>query len=507
MELTADANISEVSKSFLQYQNGKIPNTFVAGKPPLIFSKRFVVVILMFLSYVNEMIIRNNMNIAVIEMTSNKSISEDNSNITMPAEFDWDPKLIGIIISTIPYGGFFSIIGGFMASKLGGSVTCSISMMICGILTMFHPLSVYHSLNALLICRFLTGIHICFYTVSAADVLSHWVPRPERSTLMAVAFNGVCVGQAIVNPICGFIAHEWGWPMVFYVTGAISSVLSLILFFVVKNHPLQDKHISRKELSYILSGLDHTSTKKINHPYKLILTSLPVWALYSAIFSSSWLVTVLLLCLPQFIKDMTQRNTKDVGLISSIPNFVSIFMSPIAGALLDYWKNNTKISTTRMHKIIIGFVFLSQMGLFVASTFISNMSVLITFFTIIGTLWPFTSLILQIILVSIAPNDTSIISGFLTFWFCFSTVVSRTAIGFMTVEHSREEWNETFILTSVVLLISTLVFAFYGSSEAQSWSVSSSEHENLDQNYEHYSEELIEKRLPKIYLGKVDVMK
>ncbi|KAL6955765.1 hypothetical protein U1Q18_052022, partial [Sarracenia purpurea var. burkii] len=51
-----------------------------------------------------------------------------------------------------------------------------------------------------------------------SQVFSRWFPVKERSTLIAFSFNGTNAGVAIVYPFCGYLAHKWGWPMVFYAT-------------------------------------------------------------------------------------------------------------------------------------------------------------------------------------------------------------------------------------------------------------------------------------------------
>lgn len=44
--------------------------------------------------------------------------------------------------------------------------------------------------------------------------------------------------------------------------------------------------------------------------------------------------------------DVTQKETDEIGNISSIPNIVFIFLFPIDGAIMDYWKNHSKMTMT-----------------------------------------------------------------------------------------------------------------------------------------------------------------
>lgn len=49
-----------------------------------------------------------------------------------------------------------------------------------------------------------------------------------------------------------------------------------------------------------------------------------------------------------FIADVTQKPIEEVGLLSSIPNMVSIVMIPITGTFIDYWQNHSRLEITQV---------------------------------------------------------------------------------------------------------------------------------------------------------------
>lgn len=53
--------------------------------------------------------------------------------------------------------------------------------------------------------------------------------------------------------------------------------------------------------------------------------------------------------------DTTGRNIEEVGLISSIPNLVCMFMVPLAGILMDFWQNNSNLKRTQVNLCFHGF--------------------------------------------------------------------------------------------------------------------------------------------------------
>ncbi|XP_065221904.1 vesicular glutamate transporter 3-like isoform X2 [Planococcus citri] len=411
-----------------------------------------------------------NLSIAVVEMTSDKVITIGNTTVFRVAEFQWDTITIGIVSCIHSYGGLIAFLGGYLVDKFGGSVSCSLSMMICGVLTILHPAILYLDYNLFLFCRFITGFFVNCFFISTAEMYSRWFPKKERSTLIAIGYNGVNVGAAIAYPLFGYIADKWGWQMVFYVSGIISLFISLLCLIIVKNRPSEDTRISESELSYILIGTDDASRKKVAHPYKKIFSSKAVFAVCVGKFTNLWITTILSLSLPLYVKDLTGKSTDEVGLISSIPAIGQILIFPITGVFLDVWKKTTEIEWTLMHKISIGFAFLSSSVFFLAAILLNNFTMSMIFFALIQIMMSIVPAITEPICVNISPNDSSVTASLSQFMGSLAIVVSRTSFGFMTTNHSSQEWNNCFLLTSGVLIFGTAVFILFGSSEAQSWS-------------------------------------
>ncbi|KAL6990258.1 CDP-4-dehydro-6-deoxyglucose reductase [Sarracenia purpurea var. burkii] len=334
----------KVESAFEQVVTEKVSKRLQDPSNSIWCSKRLLVAIVMLLCFINAAMLMYNINIAVVEMTSNKKITIESATVFQQAEFQWDTVTIGIVSSMHSYGGFFAFIGGYFVDKLGGSVTCSMSMIVCGVLTILHPAVLYLNFNVFLVCRFVTGIFVNSFFVSTAEMYSRWFPKKERSTLIAISYNGLNAGAAFVYPLFGYIANKWGWQTVFYVSGVISLFISILCLVIVKNRPSQDKWISEAELLYILDETDDALRKEVSHPYKKILTSKPVFAACVGKFTLMWITTVLTISLPSYVKG---KSTDEIGIISSIPTVGQILIFPVAGAFLDLWKKATATDLTQ----------------------------------------------------------------------------------------------------------------------------------------------------------------
>ncbi|XP_065208450.1 uncharacterized transporter slc-17.2-like [Planococcus citri] len=453
----------------LEAQQETLLNTPITEPVPLWHSKRFLVALFMALCHLNTVFSRFNISIAIVEMTYPKIIETENSTVTQPPEFSWDSATVGSTLSIFYYGGFVAFLVSFMVSRIGGATSCSLTMMVSGIITILHPISLQHSFFLFLVCRFIVGISESLLLISVLEIHSQWTPQNEKSKLISISTSGINIGVAIVHGVCALLAHTWGWRMIFYVTGSISLITSLLCSIFIKNRPSDDKRISKQELSYMQERIALSSKKEVMHPYRDIITSSAVWALLSGKFAVTFGVSFITTFLPMYIKDTTQSDINKVGLISSTPNVLNIFMLPICGILLDYGKR-INISVTLMHKILIGGSFILTSILFASSATISNFIVSIICFLLIQTLLFVINLVNQIIIISIAPNSSSIVAGLCTAVLAVSCISTRSLTTSMTTNHTLEEWNRCLLVMGGVSLFGGVLFIVWGSSEAQPWS-------------------------------------
>lgn len=85
--------------------------------------KRYLIVLLAFLGFVNLYTMRVNLSVAIVAMTENRTVEHDDGTKTVERYFEWDSRERGFILSAFFYGYITTqFIGGFIASKFGGSL-------------------------------------------------------------------------------------------------------------------------------------------------------------------------------------------------------------------------------------------------------------------------------------------------------------------------------------------------------------------------------------------------
>ncbi|XP_065208389.1 vesicular glutamate transporter 2-like [Planococcus citri] len=436
------------------------------------FSKRFLITVLMFFGYINVVTLKANLNIAVIDMTSKKLIIIGNDTTYEQPEFDWNSQTTGFILGMYAYGYQTCLASGYVINKLGGAITFGGGIMLMSVLNIITPAILKANFYLFLASRIIIGSLDGFTYTGIMEILARWAPIQERSTMSSLGFNGIYIGIAATYPICGFLAFHWGWKSTFYVAGIVGIIWSFIWLPVVKNHPSKDKWISKKELMYILNNTETTARNKIRPPYKKIFKSPAVWALCVCQFVYNWGFTLLVTCFPIYVKDMTGRSIDEVGMIASIPNLVCMFMVPLAGVLMDFWQNNSNLTRSQIHKIMTSLGFLTGSISFAIAAYSTSFTLSMICFVVIKMMISFNFLLLHLVCLGMSPNHTGALAGIAAFWHTVSVILVPNMVGFIVQDHTLEEWSICFLISAAVLLMGTIVFVIYGSSELQPWSVS-----------------------------------
>ncbi|CAG2055837.1 unnamed protein product, partial [Timema podura] len=268
-------------------------------------------------------------------------------------EFDWDSKTQGLLLSSFFFGYICTqILGGWLASRVGGNKVYGIGIAATSILTIVMPAVTYFPDHAvipmIILVRVVEGLFEGVTYPCIHAVWARWAPPLERSRMASLAFAGSYVGTVVSLPICGILANELGWPSIFYVFGVVGLIWFIIWMYVVKEGPEMDPKISPQELDYLQNILGQTD-KNLVHPWRKFFTSMPVWAVIVAHFCENWGFYTLLTQLPTFMKDALEFNLKKAGFMSALPYLVMAIVLSFSGQLADYLITNKYLNTSQIN--------------------------------------------------------------------------------------------------------------------------------------------------------------
>lgn len=169
--------------------------------------------------------------------------------------------------------------------------------------SLFIPIIAQHTDAAGLIAvRIVQGLAGGLSFPCCHAIFAQWAPINEKSRMSSFALSGYLFGTVVANMTSGFLSVNYGWESVFYVFGVIGLLWYLIWVLVVKATPDHDRFITTEEKNYIIENRSVSVHKQVNPPWKSIFSSVPVYAIAMAHFSSNWGFYTLLTQLPSFLK-------------------------------------------------------------------------------------------------------------------------------------------------------------------------------------------------------------
>ncbi len=277
------------------------------------WQRRYTVVLLCFLALLLGYTDRVNISIAAI---------------TMQDAFGWSDTTKGLVLSSF-FVGYLSlmIVGGWAANRYGGRIVLGVAVIAWSAFTLITPWAAGISLPVLIAARILLGAGEAASSPAFFNLMGNWSPPDERARAISFISSGATVGVLLALLITGWMITRFGWPMAFYSYGALGFVWALFWFWLVRDHPSEDPRISPEERELITSQLGHDAAEKPAIPWRGLLSSPSVWALFANSFAVNWSLYVFLTWLPSYFADTQGLNIIGAGLYAAAPWLtMSVFM-------------------------------------------------------------------------------------------------------------------------------------------------------------------------------------
>ncbi|XKL62489.1 hypothetical protein PGB90_002322 [Kerria lacca] len=180
--------------------------------------KRYWIIFLAFLGEALMYILRTNLSIAIVDMTTDRNITIGNRTYIEKSEFNWSSVEKGILLSLFSYGFLLTPAGSLLSIKYGGATICGLGIGLTGLLTIVTPFLLRFNFVVYSIARVMEGVFEGFITSGCVQLFIHWIPPEERSRSMVFVQVGGFFGAIVNYPLCGYIANSFGWPGIFYVS-------------------------------------------------------------------------------------------------------------------------------------------------------------------------------------------------------------------------------------------------------------------------------------------------
>ncbi|KAK2834443.1 hypothetical protein Q7C36_015144 [Tachysurus vachellii] len=419
--------------------------------------RRYIIAIMSGLGFCISFGIRCNLGVAIVGMVNNSTVHQgDKIIIKEKAKFNWDPETVGMIHGSFFWGYIVTQIpGGYISSRLAANRVFGAAILLTSTLNMFIPSAARVHYGCVIFVRILQGLVEGVTYPACHGIWSKWAPPLERSRLATTSFCGSYAGAVVAMPLAGILVQYSGWSSVFYIYGSFGIVWYVFWILVAYESPAEHPTITDEERLYIEESIGEGTkllgaTEKFKTPWRKFFTSMPVYAIIVANFCRSWTFYLLLISQPAYFEEVFGFEISKVGMLSALPHLVMTIIVPIGGQLADFLRSNKIMSTTNVRKIMNCGGFGMEATLLLVVGFSHSKGVAISFLVLAVGFSGFAISGFNVNHLDIAPRYASILMGISNGVGTLSGMVCPLIVGAMTKNKSREEWQNVFLIASLV---------------------------------------------------------
>ncbi|KAI1731246.1 major facilitator superfamily domain-containing protein [Ditylenchus destructor] len=189
--------------------------------------------------------------ICMIPSAENKSQTEL-LNITAPAKdyYDYSPLHRNGLFSAVAIGSLLgSLPLSFLVHKYNIRYTFSFYAVISLVSTLALPISARMGYQFIFVARVLQGAGTSPSLMMINSVTERWSPQASAGISLIFLSAHYQFGPIFSMPIAGELCEsQWGWPMIYYIQGALTLILLAIFFAFFRDTPREHPCVTEKEL-------------------------------------------------------------------------------------------------------------------------------------------------------------------------------------------------------------------------------------------------------------------
>lgn len=218
---------------------------------------------------------------------------------------------------------FLQVPGGALAARGAAKHFLTGSIVTWGVISIVT--SYVTSEWQLVSLRFLLGVAEGGMLPVVLTMVAKWFPNEERGRATAVVIMFVPIANIISGPLAGAIIQNFGWRDLLLFEGIFSFVLLVPWILMVEEEPEKAKWISPVEKAYIVDNLKVEQEELAKTPavrnasFLQVMGNAAMWKLIVLNFFYQTAIYAFVIWLPTVIKNLTQTNIGQVGLLSTLP--------------------------------------------------------------------------------------------------------------------------------------------------------------------------------------------
>ncbi|XP_078272695.1 vesicular glutamate transporter 3 isoform X2 [Rhinoraja longicauda] len=425
-----DGTNAEVEEEMELNEDGQPVKAGVPRERPLCdcqcfgMPKRYVIAVMSGLGFCISFGIRCNLGVAIVEMVNNNTVYVNGRAEIEKPQFNWNPEIVGLIHGSFFWGYIVTQIpGGFISNNFAANRVFGIAIFLTATLNMLIPSAARTHFGCVLFVRILQGLVEGVTYPACHGLWTMWAPPMERSRLATISFCGSYAGAVVAMPLAGLLVQYKGWSSVFYVYGVFGMIWYVFWLLLAYQSPAKHPTITSEERAYIENS----------------------------------------------IGEKASLNTGQVGMLSAVPHMVMTIVVPIGGQIADLLRSRNILSTTAVRKIMNCGGFGMEATLLLVVGYSHTRAVAISFLVLAVGFSGFAISGFNVNHLDIAPRYASILMGISNGVGTLSGMICPLIVGGMTIHKTREEWQNVFVIASVVHYSGVIFYGVFASGEKQDW--------------------------------------
>jgi len=268
--------------------------------------------------------------------------------IPLARRFDYAAGAQGLILSAFFWGYFCTqLVGGWMSDRFGGRRVLGAGVAIWSLATLLTPQAAAISFPLLFAIRVVLGLGEGVNFPAIHSLTARWMLVSERARSLSLNFSGMYLGTVLALLASPMIIAAFGWPALFYISGAAGLVWVVAWMLAAADRPEDSRHISPAELAAITSTRN-AEARAGRVPWVKIAREKAVWAIVLAHFCSNFGFNILLLWLPTYLHHSFGVTVARVGIYSIVPWIATFVVVNSGGWLADAMLlRGTSVGATR----------------------------------------------------------------------------------------------------------------------------------------------------------------
>lgn len=377
-------------------------------------------------------------------------------------EFGFTKITMGFVFSAFVWSyALFQIPGGWLGDRFGPRRVLAALFGYWSVTV--AAVGFASGLWSLAIIRFMTGIGEAGAFPTATRSMQLWFPRQERGLVQGMSHSASRLGAAVAPPIAVFIVTTFGWRYVFYLTGALCLLWSVLWYARYRNTPEEEPSVSRAELAYI-RGVDESGAilppqvaRTATLPWGRLFLSPNMWAIMFAYFTYVYCLWIFLSWLPSYLVEYRHFALVKAGIYGSLPLWAGVVGDTFGGLATDWLLVKTG-RTKLAHRAVAIFGMLGCAAFIVPAAFATSAYIAILCLTgamfclecTIGPSWA--------VPMHVGAQYSGTVSGMMNMAGNIGGALSPIVFGILVTIGS---WQAPFVVAASLLVAGAACWAFW----------------------------------------------